>query len=199
MKDGHLEEILNHARANVDERSARAFDLAIEKIHELEGPVVDDSDTDDQFEKMEREKARIIGRLRGTVNWDNEPSAKEAWALMIYVCEQCSHKEWIWNARPHVTPFGGIPCPDCPGHMSHNFFGSDKEAPDHEPKAGDMVFIDYPPELALIYAKRRIQQGIDAGYPPPDDKTHEEFAKDLALSDLAEFGGHPPYALRLKS
>ena len=127
-------------------------------------------------------------------NWDNEPSAKEAWNLMIYVCDGCQHKEKIWNARPHVTPFGGVPCPACPATMTHAFFGSDVAAPDHRPQKGDLIFIDTPPELALISAKRMIDLHggrEDLPDPPP--------AEELALSNLADFGGHPPSVIRLLS
>lgn len=133
-------------------------------------------------------------------NWDDEPSAADAWKLMIYVCDDCGHKEKIWNARPHVTPFGGVACEQCHGAsgMTHQFFGSDQYVPDHEPQAGDLIFIDIPPEVALIYAKRRIKQGIEAGYPIPEDKTFDDFAKELAMKDLEDFGGHSPYCIRLK-
>lgn len=128
-------------------------------------------------------------------NWDNEPSAKEAWALMIYVCDQCGHRERIWNARPHVTPFGGLPCENCgEAAMTHAFFGSDVSAPDHRPVKGDLIFIDTPPELALIHAKRIIDlHGGREGLPKPPP------AEKLALANLADFGGHPPSCIRLRS
>ncbi len=69
------------------------------------------------FDKLEAEQAKIRAVIAERVNWHNEESAKEAWALMIYVCDHCQHKERIWNARPHVTPFGGIPCQLCGGDM----------------------------------------------------------------------------------
>ena len=127
-------------------------------------------------------------------NWDDETGAKEAWSLMIYVCDGCQHKERIWNARPHITPFGGVPCPECSDTMTHAFFGSDVAAPDHRPVKGDLIFIDTPPELALIHAKRIIDlHGGREDFPdlPP--------AKKLALNNLSDFGGHPPHAIRLLS
>ena len=128
-------------------------------------------------------------------NWDNEPSAKEAWALMIYVCDGCKHTEKIWNARPHVTPFGGVPCPACESTMTHDYFGSDEFLPDHRPKKGDLIFIDQPPELALIYANRLIEG--QAKIRP--DLPGVSPAKELALNYLSDFGGHPPTAVRLLS
>lgn len=139
------------------------------------------------------EEGRKIAEAKA--NWDDEPSAKEAWAIMIYVCDGCGHKERIWNARPHVTPFGGVPCPRCSATMTHAFFGSDITAPDHRPKRGDLIFIDLPPELALIYARRMIERQAElrSDLPGvPEDK-------DLALNYLSDFGGHPPTAIRLLS
>ncbi len=129
-------------------------------------------------------------------NWDNEPSAKEAWALMIYVCDGCQHKERIWNARPHVTPFGGVPCPECSATMTHDFFGSDVTLPDHRPQKGDLIFVDLPPEIALIYAHRVLERMANSPTPPPGSPPP---AKELALNYLSDFGGHPPTAVRLLS
>jgi hypothetical protein len=136
------------------------------------------------------------GNARAEVvkNWDDEPSAKEAWAVMIYVCDDCRHKERIWNARPHVTPFGGVPCPACPGTMTHAFFGSDVAMPDYRPVKGELIFIDTPPELALISAKRVIDR-----YGSREDLPDSPSAEKLALSNLADFGGHPPSCIRLLS
>ncbi len=132
-------------------------------------------------------------------NWDNTPSSSDAWKLMIYQCDACGHQERVWNARPHVTPFGGVPCPDCFEPMAHVFFGSDELKPLHWPQGGDLVFIDLPPELALIYARRRVAAGQVCGHQVPEGHTTETFARKLALQDLAEFGGHPPTAVRLLS
>ena len=129
-------------------------------------------------------------------NWDDQPSPGDAWMLMIYVCDGCQHKERIWNARPHVTPFGGVPCPECSDTMTHAFFGSDWPDPDHRPKKGDLIFIDLPPEVALIHANRLIERIIRSPEPPPGSPPP---AKELALNYLSDFGGHPPTAIRLLS
>ena len=137
-------------------------------------------------------KGRKVAEARK--NWDDQPSANDAWKLMIYVCDGCQHKEKIWNARPHVTPFGGIPCPACDAHMTHAFFGSDEFRPDHRPQKGDLIFIDTPPELALISARRILDRFAGRpGIPEPPP------AEELALSNLADFGGHPPSVIRLLS
>lgn len=132
-------------------------------------------------------------------NWNNTPSSSDAWKLMIYLCEECGHQERVWNARPHVTPFGGVPCPWCTGSMNHAYFGSDKLEPLHWPQRGDLIFIDTPPELALIWARRVVAAGQVAGHQIPDDLTTEAYARQLALNTLADFGGHPPTAVRLLS
>ena len=149
------------------------------------------SDDNDFLEKIaENERiGRAVAEARK--NWDDEPSSGDAWKLMIYVCDACQHKERIWNARPHVTPFGGIPCPDCAGYMTHAFFGSDEIVRDHVPVAGALIFIDLPPELALIYARRLLANYPGRPNPPP--------AEELALSNMSDFGGHPPHAIRLLS
>lgn len=138
-------------------------------------------------------KGRKVAEARK--NWDDDPSSGDAWKLMWYVCDECRHKERVWNARPHVTPFGGLPCDGCgEPTMTHAFFGSDEEAVDHRPVKGDLIFIDTPPELALIYAKRIVDQAAgrdDMPDPPPAEK--------LALSNLSDFGGHPPSCIRLRS
>ena len=146
---------------------------------------------DDFLERIEASDKEGRKIAEAKKNWDDEPSANDAWKLMIYVCDDCQHKERIWNARPHVTPFGGVPCPTCPGHMTHAFFGSDKLVRDHAPVEGDLIFIDLPPELALIYARRLL-----ANYP---DQENPPAAEHIALNNLSDFGGHPPHAMRLLS
>ena len=78
--------------------------------------------------------------------------------------------------------------------MTHAFFGSDVLAPDHRPVKGDLIFIDTPPELALIHAKRIID--LHGGR---EDLPDAPPAEKLALSSLADFGGHPPSCIRLLS
>ena len=129
-------------------------------------------------------------------NWDDEPHAAEAWKRMIYVCDACHHTDKIWNARPHITPFG-VTCPACNQIMNHKYFRSDTYEPDRRPRAGELIFIDLPPELALIYMHRRIEQTQEAGYKIPEGKTAESFARELALDALAEFGNHAPALMRL--
>lgn len=141
--------------------------------------------------------ARKLARWKA--NWDDVPSSSDAWKLMIYRCDACDHQERIWNARPHVTPFGGVPCPNCRESMTHAYFGSDTHNPLHWPQAGDLVFIDLPAELALIHARRQVAAGQVAGHQIPEGQTTETFARELALLYLAEFGGHPPTAVRLLS
>ena len=147
---------------------------------------------DDFLEAIAGEDAKGRKVAEARKNWDDEPSAADAWKLMIYVCDGCGHKERIWNARPHVTPFGGLPCDNCGNEtMTHAYFGSDVLAMDYRPVKGELIFIDTPPELALIYAKRTLANygGVE-GAPT---------AEDLALNNLSDFGGHPPSCIRLRS
>ena len=75
--------------------------------------------------------------------------------------------------------------------MTHAYFGSDIRAPNYRPVKGELIFIDTPPELALIYAKRTLEKY--AGH--KDAPTPE----GLALNNLSDFGGHPPSCIRLRS
>lgn len=139
-------------------------------------------------------KARGEKRAAMLENWSDEPASEDAWGLMWYRCESCNHEERVWNARPHVTPFGGIPCPQCEGSMNHEHYGSDIHDSEHFPKKGDLIFIDTPPEIALIYARRLIRNYANQpGLPDPPTP------KRLALKSLATFDGHSPYCLRLIS
>ncbi len=54
---------------------------------------------------------------------------KEAFCLMVYLCEVCMYSETIWNSRDGVTPFM-MSClqPNCRGMMQHQLFGADREA-----------------------------------------------------------------------
>ena len=80
--------------------------------------------------------------------------------------------------------------------MTHAFFGSDVAAPDHRPQKGDLIFIDLPPEIALIHANRLLERIAESPEPPPGSPPP---AKELALNYLSDFGGHPPTAVRLLS
>ena len=146
---------------------------------------------DDFLKKIDAEEAAGRKIAEAKKNWDDEPSSGDAWKVMIYVCDGCGHKERIWNARPHVTPFGGVPCPECSDTMTHAFFGSDVHVPDYRPVKGELIFIDTPPELALISAKRTLANYAGVEGAPT--------AEDLALNNLSDFGGHPPHAIRLLS
>lgn len=59
----------------------------------------------------------------------NEYNHKEAFCLMIYMCDICGTREVIWNSRDGVTPFGTA-CQSCGGSYTHHFFGSDECHPE---------------------------------------------------------------------
>lgn len=83
-------------------------------------------------------------------------SHSEAFCLMKYRCEKCEHTETFWNARDGVTPFG-VGCPLCDGHMLHILWRADKHEPKHLPTTGQGVFITTPPELRVVFARRRVE------------------------------------------
>lgn len=57
---------------------------------------------------------------------------KEAFCLMRYGCQDCNHRELIWNSRDGVTPFGTT-CPSC-GNLNfvHMDWHWDKLTPNYK-------------------------------------------------------------------
>lgn len=131
-------------------------------------------------------------------NFDDDPSSDDAWKRMDFVCESCQALERIWNARQHVTPFGVV-CPSCGGHMRHRYPDSDTYEPDRRPQVDELIFIDLPPELALIYAHRQVALRVAAGYEMLCEEENRELAKKIAIENMAQFGGHQPALMRLLS
>jgi hypothetical protein len=79
----------------------------------------------------------------------------EAFCLMTYVCEDCGHREIIWNSRDGVTPMG-CPCPRCDhGSMWHSSWESMCYAPGHTPHKGQGVWIDMPESFKPVIARMR--------------------------------------------
>jgi hypothetical protein len=80
----------------------------------------------------------------------------EAFALMWYACEACSHRERIWNSRDGITPFGTT-CPSCGDHMSHTDWHSDIDVPHHKLRVGQRFWRDGTPAEAVAIMERRLK------------------------------------------
>lgn len=113
----------------------------------------------------------------------NKFNHKEAFCLMNYMCEDCKHREVIWNSRDGVTPFGTT-CPSCGSSLMHVYFRSDKFVPDHKLNKYQKFWRDGTPEEARAILIKRCkdfkEQGYDTGV---DDET---FIKEV-LKDNHEF------------
>lgn len=100
----------------------------------------------------------------------------EGLKLMWYKCDKCKKREQIWNSRPRVTPLM-INCSKnkCNGLMTHVDWELDKYAPDHIPKKGERIFVDWSKEAAEKYYKSLIEQEWNGKYPMSERyKTKEE-------------------------
>ena len=94
--------------------------------------------------------ARTAAQLRGYKH-------VEAFALMLYVCRSCAHREVIWNSRDGVTPFGTA-CPSCGRpDLLHDAFGSDWCVPDHKPHFGQRVWVSMTLARATEIAIARVK------------------------------------------
>lgn len=89
----------------------------------------------------------------------------EAFKLMKYECQNCDHKEILWNSRDGVTPFM-IGCRNCEkGMMQHIDWHKDQYEPSHELKPGQRFFRDGTKEDAIRIMERRIKMFNDKGQP----------------------------------
>ena len=80
---------------------------------------------------------------------------REAFALMAYASED-GREIRIWNSRNGVTPF----CSHIEelGEIQHTDFGGDACRPQHIPKVGDWIFVDYEPYDVIRGTKERIDR-----------------------------------------
>ena len=69
----------------------------------------------------------------------------EAYAKMLYQCEDCKNIEVLWNSRDGVTPFI-IACSLCDSDMQHICFELDVRLLWIKPEIGMRIFIDCPRE-----------------------------------------------------
>lgn len=107
----------------------------------------------------------------------------EAFALMWYRCEECGHRERIWNSRDGVTPFC-IRCPSCGQlHLQHVDWKQDESAPGHKLEKGQRYFRDGTADEAVAITERRIARWADSASPIPTD------VAERLLSNARNFDG----------
>ena len=115
---------------------------------------------------------------------------KEALCLMWYVCGKCGKRERIWNSRPRVALLI-VGCPDCGGKMQHTDWSLDEYAPNHIPKKGDRIFVDWSREACEKFRMEYIEKYWENGSYPMKDRTDLWSSKEESLAffmDSWEFG-----------
>lgn len=105
----------------------------------------------------------------------------------------------VWNTRDGITPFMF--------HIEEREFQhvnwkQDQPKPDHVPDVGDYVFVDFTLERAVerrtAYVERLWDQPMGRYEPMSTHYPSKESAiLQLAQNDSAEFGGGPPFLLRV--
>lgn len=116
---------------------------------------------------------------------------KEAFCLMWYRCDECGHKERIWNSRDGVTPFG-CACPSCGGlTLYHTEFDKDVAVPDHKLHRGQKFWRDGTPEEAIRIVQKRLEFSKSAGRDIPPE--YEDQIIEAANDGLDEWAPGWPY------
>ncbi len=86
----------------------------------------------------------------------------EAFCLMLYACEECGHREILWNSRDGVTPFtiGCTACEmDLKGTMSHINFAQDyRTGPKYRPWSAMRIFVNISKEQHKVYKTAFVNQ-----------------------------------------
>lgn len=105
----------------------------------------------------------------------------EAFCLMNYQCEECGHREVLWNSRDGVTPFV-IPCGKCGEASQHVDWSLDKYAPFAIAVIPDdqRVFTDITKERAVEFATRRMLSFVDHPEYPAPSKDSEKWNQLIA-------------------
>ena len=112
----------------------------------------------------------------------------EAFCLMWYLCDDCGHKERIWNSRDGVTPFS-LRCPSCGEFkLQHWQWQLDEPAKDHDLVPGQRFFRDGTKDEAVASLRRRFKIFEERGQPAPDDIKAKMLANlDKPSEQRAEF------------
>lgn len=119
---------------------------------------------------------------------------KEAFCLMWYVCEDCGHRERIWNSRDGLTPFG-TGCPSCGGYqMLHADWHLDERKPNHTLHRGQRFWRDGTLREARATLQRRFAIFHERGQPvPPEHKAALLADLEKPSDERSEFRDGWPY------
>ena len=113
---------------------------------------------------------------------------KEAFCLMWYACDNCGHKERIWNSRDGVTPFG-MNCPSCGSlDLTHASWNEDQRVVEHGLLPGQRFWRDGTKEEAVAILKRRFALFEKKGQAVPDETKEQMLANlDAPPAERHEF------------
>ena len=118
---------------------------------------------------------------------------KEAFCLMLYVCQECGHKELLWNSRDGVTPFS-LTCVKClvPCKAYHKHWEQDRRLPDFKPEDGMRIFVDLTPERARHHAEEVVAKYWEADNRPMSaDYSDKQTAIKLVMEGMMQNKGAP--------
>jgi len=103
----------------------------------------------------------------------------EAYALMMYECKDCGHRERIWNSRDGVTPFA-MGCVKCKtGTATHGNWRADKSCKDYRPVSGEYFWRDGTSQEASDIMRERIES-MQIAF-PVDRDTEIRLINDAAI------------------
>lgn len=119
----------------------------------------------------------------------------EAFCLMKYANKRRTILEILWNSRDGVTPFsiaaanltGQVLIGDEERMLSHIDFQGDRNKPDHVPKDGERIFVDYSFDDFLVIIRRQQVQRYwnHPVYGMKDNPQYQSLGKDGTAKLLA--------------
>lgn len=107
---------------------------------------------------------------------------------MRYESEDGRIVEYLWNSRDGVTPFG-ILARDGTTMLRHAIRHMEFR-PNHQPQAGDRIFVDMPLEIAIQHARERLEKWPELRELYPTEKEKFNAIQTLAKGIFA--GGKQP-------
>lgn len=165
-----------------EDRVAQLYDLAEEHAK--------------KYEKSKQEPNRK------TYTFKSKHQHGEAFCLMWYMCENCGHKERIWNSRDGITSFTLL-CPSCSpsangknNYLKYIDFMKDEYVPNHKLTNYQKYWRDGTKEDALRILETRMNSGIIKELMRIYDLNPEEYRAHVmkAIEDeTGEFNKGWPY------
>lgn len=119
---------------------------------------------------------------------DKKPTHRhgEAFMLMTYACDNCGHREVIWNSRDGVTPFG-TDCPSCGGpSLLHVEWQRDVYAPFHKLHRDQRFWRDGTPDEAEAIMRRCLEAAKGSSFEPSEEQAQEliQAVRDGSIGDF---------------